>query len=77
MNLDLKGIGVASGSACTSGTLEPSHVLSAMGVPGDLAQSSLRFSFGRSNSIDDVDYVVQLLPEIISKLRAMSPIYQK
>ncbi|MDP3025296.1 MAG: cysteine desulfurase NifS [candidate division Zixibacteria bacterium] len=77
LNLDLKGIGVASGSACTSGTLEPSHVLSAMGVPGDLAQSSLRFSFGRSNSIDDVDYVVQLLPEIISKLRAMSPIYQK
>jgi len=77
LNLDLKGIGVASGSACTSGSLEPSHVLSAMDVPGDLAQSSLRFSFGRSNSIDDVDYVVQLLPEIISKLRAMSPIYQK
>ena len=77
LNLDLKGIGVASGSACTSGSLEPSHVLSAMGVPGDLAQSSLRFSFGRSNTMQDVDYVVELLPEIISKLRAMSPIYQK
>lgn len=77
LNLDLKGIGVASGSACTSGSLEPSHVLSAMGVPGDLAQSSLRFSFGRSNTIDDVNYVVEVLPEIISKLRAMSPIYQK
>ncbi|MCJ7458661.1 MAG: cysteine desulfurase NifS [candidate division Zixibacteria bacterium] len=77
LNLDLKGIGVASGSACTSGSLEPSHVLSAMRVPGDLAQSSLRFSFGRSNTIDDVNYVVEVLPEIISKLRAMSPIYQK
>jgi len=77
LNLDLKGIGVASGSACTSGTLEPSHVLSAMEVPGDLAQSSLRFSFGRSNTMEDVDYVVEILPEIIAKLRAMSPIYQK
>ncbi len=77
LSLDLKGIAVASGSACTSGTLEPSHVLSAMGVPPDLAQSSLRFSFGRSNTIDDIDYVVEVLPEIVSRLRAMSPIYQK
>ena len=77
LSLDLKGIAVASGSACTSGSLEPSHVLSAMGVAPDLAQSSLRFSFGRSNTIDDVDYVVEILPEIISRLRAMSPIYQK
>ncbi len=77
LNLDLKGIAVASGSACTSGSLEPSHVLSAMGVAPDLAQSSLRFSFGRSNTMEDVDYVVEALPEIVSKLRAMSPIYQK
>ncbi len=77
LSLDLKGIAVASGSACTSGTLEPSHVLSAMGVPPDLAQSSLRFSFGRSNTIDDIDYAVEVLPEIVSRLRAMSPIYQK
>jgi cysteine desulfurase len=77
LNLDLKGIAVASGSACTSGSLEPSHVLSAMGVAPDLAQSSLRFSFGRSNNREDVDYVVEVLPEIVSKLRAMSPIYQK
>lgn len=77
LNLDLKGIAVASGSACTSGSLEPSHVLSAMGVAPDLAQSSLRFSFGRSNTMEDVDYVVEVLPEIVSKLRAMSPIYQK
>ncbi len=77
LSLDLKGIAVASGSACTSGSLEPSHVLSAMGVPPDLAQSSLRFSFGRSNTFDDIDYVVEVLPEIVSRLRAMSPIYQK
>ncbi|MFH0931696.1 MAG: cysteine desulfurase NifS [Candidatus Zixiibacteriota bacterium] len=77
LSLDLKGIAVASGSACTSGSLEPSHVLSAMEVPPDLAQSSLRFSFGRSNTIDDIDYVVEVLPEIVSRLRAMSPIYQK
>jgi cysteine desulfurase len=77
LSLDLKGIAVASGSACTSGSLEPSHVLSAMEVPPDLAQSSLRFSFGRSNTFDDIDYVVEVLPEIVSRLRAMSPIYQK
>ncbi|MDP2961011.1 MAG: aminotransferase class V-fold PLP-dependent enzyme, partial [candidate division Zixibacteria bacterium] len=77
LSLDLKGIAVASGSACTSGTLEPSHVLSAMEVPPDLAQSSLRFSFGRSNTQNDIDYVVEVLPEIVSRLRAMSPIYQK
>ena len=77
LNLDLKGIAVASGSACTSGSLEPSHVLSAMDVPPDLAQSSLRFSFGRSNTVDEVSYVAEMLPEIISKLRSMSPIYQK
>ncbi|MDH4223722.1 MAG: cysteine desulfurase NifS [candidate division Zixibacteria bacterium] len=77
LNLDLKGIAVASGSACTSGSLEPSHVLSAMGVPPDLAQSSIRFSFGRSNTEEDVDYVAEVLPEIISKLRKMSPIYEQ
>jgi len=77
LNLDLKGIAVASGSACTSGSLEPSHVLSAMDAPPDLAQSSIRFSLGRSNTIDDLDYVVEVLPEIVSKLRSMSPIYQK
>jgi cysteine desulfurase len=75
LSLDLQGVAVASGSACTSGSLEPSHVLTAMGVPPDIAQGSLRFSFGRDNNMEDVDYVVNLLPDIVNRLRAMSPIY--
>jgi cysteine desulfurase len=75
LSLDMKGVAVASGSACTSGALEPSHVLSAMGIDPALAQSSIRFGFGRSNTMEDVDYVVDVLPEIIDRLRSMSPIY--
>jgi cysteine desulfurase len=75
LSLDLKGVAVASGSACTSGTLEPSHVLSAMKVAPDIAQGALRFSFGRDNTVDDVDYVAGLLPEIIQRLRSISPLY--
>ncbi len=77
LSLDLKGVAVASGSACTSGTLEPSHVLSAMKVAPDIAQGALRFSFGRDNTMDDVDYVAGLLPEIIQRLRSISPLYVK
>jgi len=77
LSLDLKGVAVASGSACTSGTLEPSHVLSAMKVPPDIAQGALRFSFGRDNTMDDVDYVAGLLPEIVQRLRSISPLYVK
>ncbi|KPL01629.1 MAG: cysteine desulfurase [candidate division Zixibacteria bacterium SM23_73_2] len=75
LSLDMKGVAVASGSACTSGSLEPSHVLSAMGIEPAIAQSSIRFGFGRDNTLEDVDYVISVLPEIIQRLRSMSPIY--
>jgi cysteine desulfurase len=75
LNLDLKGIGVTSGSACTSGALEPSHVLTAMGVAPEIAQSAIRFSFGKDNDPADIDYIVDSLKEAINKLRLMSPFY--
>lgn len=73
LNLDLNGVAASSGSACTSGSLEPSHVLMAMGVPPDLAQGSVRFSLGRDNTKEDVERVLEVLPEIIQRLRKMSP----
>ncbi len=74
LNLDLKGIAASSGSACTSDSSEPSHVLSAIGVPPDVAHGSVRFSLGRDNTEDDVEQVIEVLPSIVEKLRAMSPI---
>ena len=71
--LDLKGIGVSAGSACTSGNVEPSHVLVAMGVPLDWAVGAVRFSLGRTTSVEDVDYVLEVLPPIVSRLRAVMP----
>jgi len=75
LNLDLKGIAASSGSACTSGSLEPSHVLSAMGVEPATAQGSVRFSLGAENTEAEIDIVIKELPPIIKKLRDMSPLY--
>jgi cysteine desulfurase len=77
LNLDLKGIAVSGGSACASGSAEPSHVLGAMGVDPACAQGAIRFSLGKGNSKEDIEYVLEVLPPIIKKLRAMSPIYTK
>jgi len=73
LNLDLEGIAASSGSACTSGSLEPSHVLLAMGIPHEIAHGSLRFSLGRGNTEEDVDRVIEVLPRIVNRLRTMSP----
>ena len=67
--LDRKGICASSGTACSSGFLNPSHVLLAIGVPKNLAKSSLRVTFGKENTIEDVDYLVDNLIEIVKKLR--------
>ncbi len=77
INLDFEGICVSSGSACSSGSLEPSHVLLSMGIPHELSHSSLRFSLGKFNSIQDIDRILEVLPLIIEKLRRISPFWQK
>jgi cysteine desulfurase len=75
LNLDMKGIAASSGSACTSGSLEPSHVLGAMCVEVTLAHSSTRFSLGPDTTAADIDYVLEVLPPIVQRLRDMSPLY--
>jgi cysteine desulfurase len=75
LNLDMLGICGSSGSACTSASLEPSHVLTAMGIPVEDAHGSLRLSLGHSTTEEDVAYVLEHLPGIVQKLREMSPIY--
>lgn len=75
--LDRKGVAVSSGSACSSGSSEPSHVLRAMGIPGEICQSALRFSLGWENTAEEIDYVLEVLPGVISRLRDMSPFYKK
>lgn len=77
LSLDMLGIAASSGSACTSGSLDPSHVLLAMGLSHEVAHGSLRFSLGRQNTDEDIDFVLQELPKIVDRLRAMSPLYNK
>ncbi|EQB63941.1 MAG: hypothetical protein RBG1_1C00001G1520 [candidate division Zixibacteria bacterium RBG-1] len=75
LGLDLQGVAVSSGSACSIGSLEPSHVLMAMGVPKHLTLGSVRFSFGRFNSMEDVEYVTEILPGIVEKIRNLHPAF--
>lgn len=77
VSLDLDGIAVSSGSACTSGAVEPSHVLTAMGIDPVVAQGAIRFSVGRSTTREEIDYVLEKLPPVIKRLRDMSPVYGK
>jgi len=77
LSLDMLGIQVSSGSACTSKTLEPSHVLIAMGLAHEEAHGSLVFTMGKQNSEEDVDYVLEVLPGVVKRLRAMSPLTPK
>jgi cysteine desulfurase len=74
INLDLQGVAVSTGSACSSGTLEPSPVIRALGVDDEIARGSIRFSFGKDNSDSDVDYVVDALVQAVGRLRALSPL---
>lgn len=77
LSLDMEGVAVSSGSACTSGSSEPSHVLLAMGVPPAIAQGSVRFSLGTENTESGVDYVLDVLPKIVERLRVMSPLFRQ
>jgi cysteine desulfurase len=75
--LDLKGICASSGSACTSGSLDPSHVLLALGLPHEIAHGSLRISLSENNTREEIDYIAEVLPQIVSRLREMSPVWEK
>ena len=74
--LDMLGIAASSGSACTSGSLDPSHVLMAIGLPHELAHGSLRLSIGDFTTEEDIDYIIDNLPKVIERLRSMSPLYE-
>jgi cysteine desulfurase len=75
--LDLKGLAVSTGAACSSGAIEPSHVLTAMGLPPEIARASLRFSLGKQNSTEDVQFALDLVPQTVARLRDLSPVYNK
>jgi cysteine desulfurase len=73
--LDLKGLAVSTGAACSSGAIEPSHVLTAMGLRPDRAKASIRFSLGKQNTLEDVDFALGLIPETVGRLRELSPVW--
>jgi cysteine desulfurase len=75
--LDLKGLAVSTGAACSSGAIEPSHVLTAMGLPPEIARASLRFSLGKQNSSDDIQFALDLVPKTVARLRDLSPVYNR
>ena len=75
--LDLKGLAVSTGAACSSGAIEPSHVLTAMGMPPERARGSLRFSLGKQNTPEDIEFALSLIPQTVTRLRELSPIYNK
>ena len=75
--LDLKGLSVSTGAACSSGAIEPSHVLTAMGLRADRARASIRFSLGKQNTAEDVEFAIQLVPAAVERLRELSPLYNK
>jgi cysteine desulfurase len=75
--LDLKGLAVSTGAACSSGAIEPSHVLTAMGLPPERARASIRFSLGKQNTAEEVDFALGLIPETVARLRELSPVYRK
>jgi cysteine desulfurase len=77
ITLDLKGLAVSTGAACSSGAIEPSHVLTAMGLRSDRARASIRFSLGKQNTAEDIDFALALVPEAVARLRELSPTFKK
>lgn len=75
--LDQKGICASSGSACTSGSLEPSHVLLSIGVPVEIAHGSLRLSLCEYNTMEEVEYIIETVPKVVDYLRSISPVWEK
>ena len=75
--LDLKGVSVSTGAACSSGAIEPSHVLTAMGLSGEEARASIRFSLGKQTTEEDLDFVLEKVPETVGRLRELSPVWNE
>ena len=77
LHLDARGIAASSGSACTSGSLDPSHVLLALGLPHEVAHGSLRLSIGEENTPEEMDYIVKNVTEVVAYLRDISPVWEE